>query len=766
MSAVERLPQSAGAVDRGARARMLEPLFRVLSMGKLSVLLFHKVPLRVDPLVPHELDLAAFTSALEAASTLFRIIPLSDAVTALRAGTLPPRAACITFDDGYRDWALGALPVLQRLQIHATFFITTGQFHGLPVWSERILHAVSVAPQGLEVLDLDGACLSGLRIGSTEERRDSIARIEKALKYAPLEERERLLQQLEALCRVHRDTVEVMSAADLRALHSAGFGVGCHTVAHPILARCSGEEAYREIAEAREHLEGLVGGRADGFAYPNGIPGKDFDASHIEMVRRAGYRYAVTTGWGTAGAGDSPFQIPRFTPWGPTFGRMAWQLASNLRRPATLLGEHDAQARRALMVAFHFPPQSGSSGVLRTANFVKNLPQLGWRPDVLTAQPRAYEQVRTDLIDGIPPGTRVLRAGALDAARHLSIAGKYPLTLALPDRWSSWWLPAVWAGLRQIRRERTDLIWSTYPIATAHLIAATLARLTQLPWVADFRDPMVSAGYPKEPLKHRLWQRLERHVLEHARLCVFTTERAAAAYRLRYPQAAAKCVVVENGYDEDVFTGVTPNRQGVPEGCLLLLHSGLIYPQDRDPSGFFAAVATLLERGVLRREQLRIRFRAPVHGDEVVRVAQAHGLAELVEVAGPIPHAQAIAEMMAADLLLIFQGSGFNAQIPAKIYEYLRAQRPVLAIVDRQGDTARLAAQFQQVVIAGIASPSENEEALLQWLQLRMAPDQAAADFAANLQLLTRSSRSYHARLLAQQLDELVGAERRIGAPQ
>lgn len=734
---------------------MLEPIFRVLSMGKLSVLLFHKVPLHANPLVPHELDLVAFTNALEAARSLFRIIPLADAVTALRAGTLPPRAACITFDDGYRDWARGAVPVLQRLQLHATFFITTGQFSGQPIWSERILHAVSVAPPSLQSLDLGVPELGALSTGSTAERRDSIARIEAHLKYMPLAERERAMQRLEACCGVERQDVDVMPAAELRALHSAGFGIGSHTVGHPILARCGSEEAYREIAEAREHLEGLVGGRVDGFAYPNGIPDRDFDASHIDMVRRAGYRYAVTTGWGTANADASPFQIPRFTPWGPSFGKMAWQLASNLRRPSTMLDEQQGQPRRALMVAFHFPPQSGSSGVLRTANFVKNLPPLGWRPDVLSARPRAYEQVRTDLIESIPPATKVLRAGALDAARHLSVAGKYPLAFALPDRWSTWWIPGVLAGLRHIRRERSDLIWSTYPIATAHLIAATLARLTGLPWVADFRDPMVSEGYPKEPAKQRLWQRLERHVLEHAQLCVFTTERAAATYRQRYPQAAHRCVVVENGYDDDVFIGVQPDRQGVPSDKLLLLHSGLIYPRDRDPSGFFAAVAELLRRGVLQRDRLLIRFRAPVHGEDVARIAQAHGLADVVDITGPVPHAKAIAEMMAADLLLIFQGSGFNAQIPAKIYEYLRAQRPVMAVVDPAGDTAKVAAQYRQVVIAAIDSPQENEAALQQWLQTRADPG-LSADFAANLARLSTSSRAHHARLLAAHLDGAV----------
>jgi peptidoglycan/xylan/chitin deacetylase (PgdA/CDA1 family) len=731
-------------------------MFRLLSRGKLSVLLFHKVPQVASPLTPHEIDLQAFTRVIEAVQSMFRVIPLADAVTALRAGKLPPRAACITFDDGYQDWAAGIVPTLQRLQAHATFFITTGQFHGQAIWSERILHAVANAPVGLPELVLDAVGLPPLRLQSDDDRRAAIAVLERRLKYLPLAAREDALVQLEARCGTSANAVQVMPLADLRMLHGAGFGIGSHTVAHPILTHCQPDAAFREMAEGREQLEALIGGRVEGFAYPNGIPGKDFDASHVAMVQRAGYRYAVTTHWGTATQDHPVFQIPRFTPWGPTFTKMAGQLARNLVRRTNVLDDHDPQPRRALMVAFHFPPQAGSSGVLRTANFVKNLPGLGWRPDVLTAQPLAYEETRTDLIDTIPSTTRVLRAAGLDAARHLSLRGKYPLFLALPDRWSSWWLPAVLKGLRQLRRERTDLIWSTYPLATAHLIGATLARITRLPWVADFRDPMVSANHPQERLKRRFWERLERHVLTHAQLCVFTTERAAADYRKRYPQAAARCVVVQNGYDDDVFVGVHADRQGVGPDKLLLLHSGLIYPKDRDPGHFFGAVAALLQQGHLQRDRLLIRFRAPTHGNEVMRVAAAHGLEALVEIAGPLPHAQAIAEMLGADLLLLFQGSGFNAQIPAKIYEYLRAQRPMLAVVDRQGDTAALAAQFQQVFIAAIDSQAENQAALQQWLQGR--GDDARADFSANLARLAMSSRAYHAKLLAQHL-ELIAAQ-------
>ncbi|MFT3717868.1 polysaccharide deacetylase family protein [Pseudorhodoferax sp.] len=735
---------------------MLSPLFNMLSHGKLSVLLFHKVPLQVDPLVPHEPDLATVQGVLEAVGRLFRVLPLADAVVALRAGTLPRRAACITFDDGYQDWVPGVMPVLQRLGMHATFFVTTGQFQGVPVWSERIVHAVRQANVAMTILDLERPGLRDLPMQGPVARSQTVARVGAKLKYMRLSEREEALQHLESLCGVMCQTTPVMPVADLRALHAAGFGIGAHTISHPILRRCDSQEAYREIAASREDLEGLVGGRVDGFAYPNGQFGRDLDVSHVDMVRRAGYRYAVTTDWGVARAGQSVFQLPRFTPWGPSFAKMAWQFARNMLRSPRVLPETRTHAtRRALMVAFHFPPQSGSSGVLRTLNFVKHLPRSAWQADVLTAQPRAYEQVRTDLVEEVPPSVEIVRAMALDTARQLSLYGKYPLTLALPDRWSSWWLPAVWAGWRQLRQGRVDLLWSTYPIATAHLIGVTLARCSAVPWVADFRDPMLNGDHPREPLKRRLWQRLEQSVMRHAALCVFTTERAAAAHRQRYPAFAHKCVVIENGYDEESFVPLRPMRLGAAQNKLLLLHSGLIYPGDRDPSAFFAALAALLRAGVVPRDGVVARFRAPVHSDEVMRLAHQHGVGDVVECTGQLAHAQALSEMLGADLLLLFQGTTFNAQVPAKVYEYLRAQRPILAAVDPQGDTAALVRSFDHAWLADITSTEEIEGALVQWLASR-SELQHAAPFAANLERLARYSRREQAKRLAQHLDQLV----------
>jgi glycosyltransferase involved in cell wall biosynthesis len=351
--------------------------------------------------------------------------------------------------------------------------------------------------------------------------------------------------------------------------------------------------------------------------------------------------------------------------------------------------------KRILMIAYHFPPLAGSSGIQRTLRFVQHLPSLGWQPLVLTAHPRAYEKTSDDLLADIPAGTVVRRAFALDTARHLQLAGRYLGWMARPDRWVSWKFGAIREGLTMIEEFRPDVIWSTYPIATAHVIASTLHRKTGVPWIADFRDPMAQDGYPTDPLTWQCYKEIESDAAVRARMCVFTTPGAARIYQQRYPAAASRMVVLENGYDEESFASAarqplsTPGPRQVKQP-LLVLHSGIVYPSERDPTQLFEALGRLKLEGTVLPDDLRIRFRASVHDDLLRALAKAHGAQDFIELCPAIPYREALAEMLAVDALLIMQASNCNAQIPAKIYEYLRAGKPILGLTDPAGDTARV----------------------------------------------------------------------------
>ncbi|MBU6995348.1 glycosyltransferase [Ferrovum myxofaciens] len=344
--------------------------------------------------------------------------------------------------------------------------------------------------------------------------------------------------------------------------------------------------------------------------------------------------------------------------------------------------------KRILMVAYHFPPLAGSSGIQRTLRFMKYLPEFGWEPMVLTVHPRAYERTSPDLLPEVPEGTVVVRAPAFDTARHFSIAGRYPGFLARPDRWVSWLPGATLAGVSMIRRYRPDAIWSTYPIATAHLIGAALHKYSGLPWVADFRDPMAQDGYPADPHVWQSFKKIEESATREATLCTFTTPGTARLYSGRYPQAANRFKVIENGYDEETFAGLNSGGTALNHGKITLLHSGIVYPSERDPTQFLQAIRTLIDAGHVSADQLRVRFRASMHEDLLRALTNRFGLSECIELLPPISYKEALDEMLRADVLLVMQASNCNDQIPAKLYEYLRAGRPILALTDSVGDTA------------------------------------------------------------------------------
>lgn len=409
--------------------------------------------------------------------------------------------------------------------------------------------------------------------------------------------------------------------------------------------------------------------------------------------------------------------------------------------------------KRVLMIAYHFPPVAGSSGIQRTLRFVQHLPAFGWEPIVLTAHPRAYEHTSDDLMGEVAPSVVVERAFALNTARHLSIGGRYPGALARPDRWMTWQFGAVPAGLRLIRRWRPEVIWSTYPIATAHAIGSALKRRTGLPWIADFRDPMAQNGYPADPRVWQSFRRIEEQAVREACLSVFTTPGAARIYRERYPDADGRITVLENGFDEESFAGLPSPakvREPLTPGAVTLLHSGVVYPSERDPTQFFAAIRRLAKAGKIRPESLRVRFRAATHEDVLRRMARELAVEEFIELLPSVPYRAALEEMVRADALLVLQASNCNEQIPAKLYEYLRAGRPILALTDPRGDTAGVLREAGVETIARLDSADEIAELLIRFTT-------AATSQYASLpkeDYVARSSRRSRTETLVQLLEQ------------
>ncbi len=402
--------------------------------------------------------------------------------------------------------------------------------------------------------------------------------------------------------------------------------------------------------------------------------------------------------------------------------------------------------KRVLMIAYHFPPLAGSSGIQRTLRFARHLPNFGWEPIILTANTRAYERTAEDQVKDLPEGLKVVRAPAWDTARHFSLAGRYPAFLARPDRWVSWWLGAVPAGRALIARYSPQAIWSTYPIATAHRIGASLHAHSQLPWIADFRDPMAQDGYPEDPATWNSFAKIEARTIAHAAASTFTTPSALALYQQRYPSQASRMRLLENGYDEESFASVETG-DAINPGKLTLLHSGIVYPSERDPRALFAALARLKLNSPRTYGRLQVRFRAPVHDQLLNELAALHGVEDAIEVAPPTGYREALSEMLRADGLLVLQASNCNAQIPAKLYEYMRAGRPIIVLSDPAGDTASTSRAAGLSAIA----PLDDENAIATLLgQFVSNPDTGTHPTKSAIDGASRYGRT---QLLASMLD-------------
>jgi glycosyltransferase involved in cell wall biosynthesis len=410
-----------------------------------------------------------------------------------------------------------------------------------------------------------------------------------------------------------------------------------------------------------------------------------------------------------------------------------------------------------LIIAYHFPPQAGSSGLLRSLKYCQYLPKRGWHPAVLTPHPRAYEKIDEKSLLSIPRGVQVIRSFALDTKRHMGIGGRYLRYMALPDRWVSWVFGGVPTGLRAVREHKIDVLYSTFPIMSAAVIGLWLQRFTGLPWVLDLRDPMSQNDYPHDALVRRVWRKVERACMRRVSRVIFTAEATRRMYLERYPEflKSEMCILISNGYDEADFRDLQIPLPGpVPaDRPIRLVHSGLIYPIERDPRPMFNAVGRLKKMGRLSADKIQIVFRAPGSEDLYRRLLAERDIEDLIVLKPHMPYREALQECADADGLLLFQAADCDKQIPAKAYEYLRIGKPILALTTHTGDTAALLREVGGSTIVNLASEDEIYEGLTSFVDALRVGTHLLAD----RDKIQRYTREAQAGQLANVLDGLTG---------
>ncbi|MBV7534772.1 polysaccharide deacetylase family protein [Duganella sp. sic0402] len=274
-------------------------------MNRLSILIYHRVLPWPDALLPSLPDVRRFDRQMKLLKRYFEVLPVSLAIKLLHRQALPPRAACITFDDGYADNATHALPVLRKHELSAAFFIATAYLNGGQMWNDDVIaHArqARLTPHELDALLLQ-------------------------LKYLPFEERDKAARALAPASQAPL----MLTTEQVQSLIAAGMEIGAHTHSHPILSSMPDALAMADIRRGKAVLETITQTPLTMFAYPNGKPGTDYDQRHVLMLRQLGFDIGFSTVAGVAYEGSDLLQLPRFTPWEPDRLRFLLRLLAQRR---------------------------------------------------------------------------------------------------------------------------------------------------------------------------------------------------------------------------------------------------------------------------------------------------------------------------------------------------------------------------------------------------------------------------------------------------
>ena len=395
---------------------------------------------------------------------------------------------------------------------------------------------------------------------------------------------------------------------------------------------------------------------------------------------------------------------------------------------------------KILQIAYYYQPMGGA-GVQRALKFSKYLPEFGVQPVVLAALDKGYLS-DASLVAEIPVGVAVHRVehqalmqrvlawrarrssssasgataptsapSALRASLRDAALGAYA-ALQFPDDKAGWARRALNEARRILRSERVDLILSSSPPVSAHRLGAQLAHEFGLPWVADFRDLWTAnPGYAAPAWRRALDRRSEDGWLQRAAGIVTVTP---SWQRLLAERAACPVAFIPNGYDKADFIALAAASRD--DAVFRLVHTGSFYGP-RDPAGLLAGVAEYLATASAAARPLRLRLVGSMGARFEAGLAQFEQQHPgVIERRPYVPHQQALAEMMAADALLLVvgggQGDAVAGWLPGKIFEYLRAAKPVLLLGDEAGDAATLIRRHAQGWVVDEAAPARIAAAL------------------------------------------------------
>jgi len=350
------------------------------------------------------------------------------------------------------------------------------------------------------------------------------------------------------------------------------------------------------------------------------------------------------------------------------------------------------------------------------------------RNNLLSLKDLLFKLKINPLSDSIKPQDRTPSINSQDHSLFREIKDILTEILASPDQHIGWLPFAVVRGLRIIKKNRIDLVYATGSPWTCLLIGTILKWLTGCPLILDFRDPWVSnPGFLVRPvLLRKLETFMEQHVVHIADAIIANTEELKTDFLHRYKFLSSDLITcITNGFDAYQDSRVPDNPYGLlpqrsrkippypplPKGGwenfhikdlpqkLIFTHAGSLY-FSRNPKNILLALKKLLDSGKILEREIQFIFLGgiEVNDPDISDLLAAPELKTCVEILPRVPHTKVSTYLRESDILFLIQ-LDFPLQVPRKLFDYIAARKPILAITDIEGASAHLMQKYNLGVV-------------------------------------------------------------------
>lgn len=384
--------------------------------------------------------------------------------------------------------------------------------------------------------------------------------------------------------------------------------------------------------------------------------------------------------------------------------------------------------KRVLVITYYWPP-TGGSGVQRWVKFSKYLPALGWQPVIYTPEnpeqlavdhtleaeiPAEAEIIRTRIIE--PYGiykSFLRRSGHSKEATEVNPVNAQNKTflqkaamwirgnLFRPDPRCLWIRPSVKFLKKYLEEHPVDIIVSTGPPQSMHMIGRELARQTGIPWIADFRDPWTKIFYFKHLAmtgRTVMWhEKMEKKVLDEASAVVAVSPLVRQEFR---EMTSTPVELITNGFDEcDCNPEGSRDAAGGPDKDFIITHTGL-FAADGNPTVLWEVLKEKCNRNEDFRKHLKIELIGKTDR-QITEALDAAGLSENAVNLGYLPHSEAVGHQRNASVLILplRKEPEYKAVLPGKLFEYIASCRPVLGIGQPDGAMAMIVKETNTGVV-------------------------------------------------------------------